>query len=185
LAYKRSILLINPKFQLKISALVCLLAVASSLIYPWTISDLLSGFSNFLQETNPEAAKKIADKQSNLMSFLILWQIGFNGFIFIYFIRVTHKIAGPMYKMQNFLEEIKNGSPIKKLFFRKGDAFQEVAESLNETLEVIQEERKQDFMYLSEVSSYLKNLEVVLPEDKKVVLQEINQKLSDIQNRFN
>ena len=35
------------------------------------------------------------------------------------------------------------------------------------------------------VNSYLKNLEVVLPEDKKVVLQEINQKLSDIQNRFN
>jgi gluconate kinase len=87
--------------------------------------------------------------------------------------------------MQNFLEEIKNGAPISKLFFRQGDAFQEVADSLNETLDVIQEERKQDFMYLSEVNSYLKNLEVVLPEDKKVVLQEINQKLSDIQNRFN
>lgn len=184
MAYKRSILLINPRFQLKLSALVCALVILSSFIYPWTISDLLSSFSAFLGKTNPDAAKSIADKKTELVSVLILWQIGINGFIFLYMIRVTHKIAGPMYKLQNYLEGIRDGNPVTKLFFRKGDAFQEVADTVNEAIDAIQEERKQDFMYLSEVNSYLKNLEVVLPEDKKVVLKEINTKLSEIQNRF-
>ncbi|MBK23876.1 MAG: hypothetical protein CME70_07720 [Halobacteriovorax sp.] len=184
MAYKRSILLINPKFQLKISALVCFLAIASSLIYPWTISDLLSSFSSFIQANHPEAAKTILKKEENLMSVLLLWQIGSNGFIFLYFIYVTHKIAGPMHKLQLYLENIKNGNPITKLYFRNGDSFQEVADSINDAFETLEEQRKQDFMYLSEVNSYLKNLEVVLPEDKKVVLQEITNKLNDIQKRF-
>lgn len=184
MAYKRSILLINPKFQLKISALVCALAVLSSLVYPMTIADILDGIPKNLLQSDPEIANRFADKKKNLMPVLLLWQIGINGFIFLYIIRVTHKIAGPMFKLQNYLQGIRDGNPITKLFFRKGDAFHEVADSINETFDSIQERQKQDFMYLSEVNSYLKNLEVVLPEDKKIVLQEINSKLTEIQNRF-
>lgn len=89
-----------------------------------------------------------------------------------------------MYKVQKYLASIRDGDFSGKLYFRNGDYFQEVADDLNETFETIQENYKNDFVYLSEVNAYLNNLSLVVPDDKKVVLKEITHKLTEIQTRF-
>ena len=89
-----------------------------------------------------------------------------------------------MYKLQKFLRAKRNGDDGGKLFFRKGDYFQEVADDFNEAFEEIEDQYHQDLTYLSEVNSYISNLGMVVPEDKKAVLNEITQKLTQIQNRF-
>ena len=55
----------------------------------------------------------------------------------------------------------------------------------NKTFENIQENYRKDFVYLSEVSAYINNLSLVVPDDKKIVLSEISKKLEEIQSRFN
>ncbi|MEK6625776.1 MAG: hypothetical protein AABY86_12445 [Bdellovibrionota bacterium] len=60
-----------------------------------------------------------------------------------------------------------------------------MADEFNLTFEQIQENYKKDLVYLSEVNTYLANLSMVVPDDKKVVLNEINRKLTEIQERFN
>ena len=89
-----------------------------------------------------------------------------------------------MYKLQKFLRAKKDGLESGKLFFRKGDYFQEVADDFNDVFEELEEQHNQDLVYLNEVNSYISNLGMVVPEDKKAVLNEITQKLNQIQNRF-
>lgn len=164
-----------------VSLIVCFITIA----YGWTILELINSFSAYLGTQDPKAVASIAKKKSALILLLGGFQLGFLGLTFVGCLMISHQIAGPMYKLKLYLKSIREGNKIDKLFFRKKDFFHDVADSVNETMEHLSEQRKQDFMYLSEVNSYLKNLEVVLPDDKKVILQEINNKLSEIQKRFN
>lgn len=182
--YKRRTYLINPEFQIKFSLYVCGLVFISSIIYPLTIYDLITNFIGFVASKNPEVANQLASKRSNLITILSLWQVGFTALVFIVCIFFSHKIAGPMYKLQKFLQAKRDGVDNGKLFFRKGDYFQEIADDFNDTFNEMEEQYQQDLTYLSEVNSYISNLGMVVPEDKKAVLNEINQKLTEIQRRF-
>lgn len=133
---------------------------------------------------SPEVVRQLEDKKLALIVILGLWQVGFTALAFITCIFMTHKVAGPIYKVQKYLATIREGHLNGKLYFRNGDYFKELAEDLNDTFETIQENYKNDFVYLSEVNAYLNNLSLVVPDDKKVVLKEITQKLSEIQGRF-
>ena len=163
-----------------VSLIVCFITIA----YGWTILELINSFSSYLGTQDPGAVAAISKKKNALVFLLGGFQLGFLGLTFVGCLMISHQIAGPLYKLKLFLQKVRDGNKIDKLFFRKKDFFHDVADSVNETMEYLTEQRRQDFMYLSEVNSYLKNLEVVLPDDKKVVLQEITTKLSDIQNRF-
>lgn len=182
--YKRSIYLVNPKFQLKFSFYVCFLVFISSIIYPLTIYDLITQFMGAMAKVNPTLVANLEEKRSSLIFILALWQVGFTALVFIACIFFSHKIAGPMFKLQKFLQYKKDGSDNGKLFFRKGDYFQEVADEFNEVFDDMEERHRQDLMYISEVNSYISNLGMVVPEDKKAVLNEITQKLGHIQKRF-
>ncbi len=115
---------------------------------------------------------------------LFALQAAFIGVVFVVCIFLSHKIAGPLYKLKNYLINIRSGGDITPLYFRKGDNFHDVAEEVTETMEFLNTQRAQDFEYLDEVSSYIANLSLVVPEDKKPVLNEIQRKLSEIQNRY-
>ncbi len=89
-----------------------------------------------------------------------------------------------MFKLQKFLRAKKDGNEDGKLFFRKGDYFHEVADDFNDAFNELEERHHQDLMYLNEVNSYISNLGMVVPEDKRAVLSEITQRLNQIQSRF-
>lgn len=182
--YKRSIYLINPNFQLKLSGFICLLVFVSSIIYPFTIYDMLSNFISQIAGSNPEMSASLAESRKSLIIMLSIWQLGFTLLVFILCIFLSHKIAGPMYKLQKFLHDVQDNGFNGRLFFRKGDYFQEVAEDINDTFEELEEKYQNDMVYLGEVSSYLNNLSMVVPDDKKVVLNEITQRLGEIQERY-
>jgi len=90
----------------------------------------------------------------------------------------------PLRGKTNYPKNVIAGNPPERLYFRNGDNFTEVADLFNQAMERLEEDRSNDFQYLSEVSSYIKNLSVVVPEDKKPVLNEIILKLNEIQLRF-
>lgn len=182
--YKRNTYLINPRFQVRFSLYVCGLVFISSLIYPLTIYDLFTSFIDSVSPTAPAAAAQLAEKRSDLIFVLALWQVGFSALVFIGCIFFSHKIAGPMFKLQKFLREKIEGSEHGKLFFRKGDYFHEIADDFNEAFETIEGDHREDLVYLSEVRSYINNLAMVVPEDKKAVLNEISTKLTKIQRKF-
>lgn len=185
MANQRKIYLINPRFQLKVSILVCFMIFLSSLIYPITIFNLFTNFIGYVAKYSPGITEQLVLQKNSLITILALWQLGFTCLIFVICIFFTHKIAGPIYKIRTHLQNIREGKSLEPVFLRRGDYFHELADELNETLDTIQEEYKRDFVYLGEVSSYISNLSLAVPEDKKAVLNEITEKLGEIQERFN
>lgn len=177
--YKRSIFVINPQFQYKISIIICSIVFLGSLIYPVSIYELFEKIAAM----HPEKISDIQSNRDQLFYILVLIQLAYLGIVFVVTLFMTHKIAGPMYKLQKFLQEIRAGKEYKPIFFRKGDHFQEVAEDINQTIEHFINQRQNDFEYIKEVHQYIANLSLVIPEDKKPVLEEILSRLATIQNR--
>jgi hypothetical protein len=183
-AYKRRIYLINPDFQIKFSLYVCGLVLLSSIAYPFTIYDILSEVITNLGRDNPALTSSIETRKNTIIMILSLWQLGFTALVFVICIFFSHKVAGPLFKLRKFLNMLKEGQTVPRLSFRKGDYFQDIAEDFNSAFEKVQNEHKNDFAYLSEVNTYLNNLTLVVPEDKRIVLREIRKKLDEIQERF-
>ncbi len=178
--YKRSVFLIDPSFQLKFSLAVCLLVFLSSLVYPLLLWD----FFQEITTTQGPVSDKIINAKNEFLTFLIVIQLLFTGVIFIMFIFLTHKIAGPLYKLKKHLAKIREGEPITPLVFRNGDHFSDVAEEVSLFLETISTNQENDFEYLEEVGSFIKNLNSIVPDDKKPIITEIGQRLNDIQARY-
>ena len=184
MSYSRKIYLINPKFQYRLSLYASVLVFVTGLIYPFTIYVLLTAISANFSLKNPEIAQFYTDKRNLLIWLLTGLHFGFAILSFFGCIFFSHKIAGPLYKLQKHLRAFREGVTPGRLYFRKGDYFQDVADDLNETIEHIEDGYKNDLVYLSEVNSYINNLSLVVPDDKRVVLNEISSRLSEIQERF-
>jgi hypothetical protein len=81
-----------------------------------------------------------------------------------------------------YLADIRNGADFRQLTFRDKDYFHNVAEEVTDTVEYLTQKSEEEIEYLTEVSAYLENIALVVPEDKKPVLFEIQKKLQDISN---
>jgi hypothetical protein len=138
----------------------------------------------FFSLKNPEIATVYETKRNSLIFFLVLLHAGFTCLTFLTCIFFSHKIAGPIYKLKKHLGEIRTNGISGHLFFRKGDYFTEVAEEVNLTIDHMQELHKNDLIYLGEVNSYINNLSLVVPDDKRIILHEISTKLSEMQARY-
>ena len=178
--YKRSVFLINPSFQLRFSLIVCSIILISTLIYPVIIYD----FFQLVSVSLPELPENILGAKNNLIFYLIFIQVVITLLTFIVFIFITHKIAGPLYKLKNHLAKIREGHPITPLTFRNGDHFQDVADEVSLFLETIEANQENDFQYIDEVALYINNLTTVVPDDKKPVLNEISRRLLSIRSRY-
>lgn len=178
--YKRSTFLINPGFQLSFTLIVCLIIFISSLIYPLILVDFLTE----IMQRFPSMQANMKVARNELITFLGVIQLMYIAMIFILFIFLTHKIAGPMHKLKNHLAGIRQGNPITPLTFRNGDHFHDVAEEVSLFLESVTFNQETDFGYLDEVSVYIENLAPVVPDDKKPILQEISRRLQDIKSRY-
>ncbi len=170
----------NPSFQLSFSLIVCSIIFISSLVYPIILLD----FFTELMTRFPEIQAKMKLAQTDLIIFLGIIQLIFISMVFIMFIFMTHKIAGPMHKLKNHLANIRQGQPITPLTFRDGDHFHDVAEEVSLFLETLSFNQESDFQYLDEVALYLDNLAPIVPDDKKPILSEISRRLIDIKSRY-
>jgi hypothetical protein len=178
--YKRTTFLINPKFQLKFSLLVCSVIIITTIIYPIIIYD----FFNMILANAADPSESMLQAKKNLIIYLVFIQVVITALVFVIFIFFTHKIAGPLFKLKNHLAAIREGKPISPLKFRQGDYFEDVAEEVTLFLETVAINQEQDFEYVEEISQYIDNLATVVPDDKKPVLNEISRRLLELKSRY-
>jgi hypothetical protein len=72
-------------------------------------------------------------EQQRIMDIIFLVTAGF-AFIFLFSVGfiISNKVSGSMHRMQIHLRQMKQSQKFIPIKFRKGDYFQEVAESLND-----------------------------------------------------
>jgi HAMP domain-containing protein len=133
MAQMRRTLLANRKFQLRFSLYVCSWIVALSLVYPLIIYNLFEFFAHY--ETVDPAGPTytaLAATRTELLRLLIILHSLFLAITFLISLFVSHRIAGPLYKLSKAFTDGAAGSPNANLSFRRTDHFQELAHGYNE-----------------------------------------------------
>jgi methyl-accepting chemotaxis protein len=132
MAYKRRQFLINRRFQLRFSFYVCSWIFGLSLIYPLVMFGLIDNFLRYaaIDPLGPPLEQLQAARQE-VIAILALIQAAFIGITFLISIFVSHRIAGPIFKLQKYMRESAMGQRAGRLIFRKSDHFQELAEDYN------------------------------------------------------
>lgn len=182
--HKRKIIIINPKFQIKVSLLIAFIVVIATSIYPLMVLDIFDDYSAVITKLSPQNKPMILEKKTAFISTMVLWSFGITLLVFSSIIFITHRIAGPIYKLQKYLRGIREGTENDRLYFRKGDYFMDLAQDVNLTIDSLRKYKSSDKESLEEIVAYIKNLEMVVPEDKKPVIHSIVNKLSDRQKEL-
>ena len=131
--HQRRILLINRKFQLKFSIFICLWVAILSLALPFGLHSEMHSFMQVLSRSaSPEALQQIQNFYSGMFRVYIAAVCIAVGILFWLCLVLSHRIAGPMYRIQTALERWKRGNIEHHLKLRKDDHFKELADAYND-----------------------------------------------------
>jgi hypothetical protein len=136
---KRFNFLINKNFQFKfvlftlIPTSVCLILFYASLnIYFSKLQDL--GLSSGLSKNH--SYFNLINDQKELMNALFLSSSIFSFLFFtVWGIFISHKIAGPLYRLTRFFEDSDFDHFSNRLSFRPNDLFQEIPKAINQWMD--------------------------------------------------
>lgn len=134
--HRRTNYFVEKKLQLKIAGLILiftvLMAAITALIIYFSMWDTLGAK---LASVYPQGRLMEIFKRANIVlleRMLIIVPI-----IFIVSIFISHRIAGPIYKIKKTLDEASEGKTGLRIYLRKTDELKEVADSINKVLEVL------------------------------------------------
>jgi len=131
--YRRGIFLINRPFQFKFALFVCTWLFALSLMYPMIIYNLFGYFAQYMKlDTMGPALGEIESTRARVFWLLVFFQSAFVVLTFLISIFISHRIAGPLFKLSRFLDQVKAGDLSQDLYFRKKDHFKDLAVRFNE-----------------------------------------------------
>jgi sensor histidine kinase YesM len=149
--YQRRNYLINKPFQLRFSMFVCAWMVAMSFIYPLVIQQVYEALIHYAaQDPSAPPVQQLIESKKEIMDLLLLSQIIFVVIAFGVSIFMSHRIAGPLYKLSLFMRRAKDGNLSEKVSFREGDYFQEMAQLYNEMAQGILRREKAASQYIAE-----------------------------------
>ena len=132
--YKRKTYLINKTFQLKFSFFLVFIVISSSLVYPITIYELYNSVAMSIKSQFPHASEEFLNRKSIILQLLLIGQLFFSLLIFIIGIFLSHKVAGPIYKIQKYIQAIRKNNKYDKVILRNGDHFSELAKEYNKSI---------------------------------------------------
>ncbi|OGS46564.1 MAG: hypothetical protein A2539_01665 [Elusimicrobia bacterium RIFOXYD2_FULL_34_15] len=125
--FRRRIILVNKKLQLKYAFIISGVLIFMLLLVEYhTYLTINLAIPNLLTSAVGEQIKQIH-------FWLIVNGTVYALFIGVVSIYISHKIAGPIFKIKKQLKEIlETGDTSKKIFLRKGDELADLVEVINE-----------------------------------------------------
>jgi methyl-accepting chemotaxis protein len=176
--HKRRVYLINRRFQLRFAFYVCSWLVALSFVYPLIISNIFDFlFSYLVVDPNGPEISYLEGVRLDLLSLLIIMQVVMLVLSFFISIFMSHKVAGPLYKLGKFFQEAKAGNLSERIAFRKRDYFPELATQYNEMMDSIRNRINGKSQALSTVTH---KLETILAKSDPALQSDLNSLLSDL-----
>ena len=128
--------LINKRMQLGLTFRFVFLTILFS---------LFMGFEVYITIW-PVVSGSITEPLMNLVSYqilvrLLLFLIPISLVITGFSIILTHRIAGPVYRLEKTLDELIQGEDVRYIKLRKNDELKDLAAKLNEVVRIIKELR--------------------------------------------
>jgi methyl-accepting chemotaxis protein len=136
--HRRTSLFADKRFQIRASLYVCGWLAALSVVYLLIAWNL---FGYFIRATADNSwvisVGTLESTRAKVIVLLIALQILLIAGAFLTSIFVTHRIVGPLVKLQNLLREVGQGDVDQRLQLRRNDLFQELADSYNQMIDGI------------------------------------------------
>ncbi len=141
--------LINSDFQVQFIASLLLISILSmSIIYMandyFFHSYMAKGQALHLPPDHPFFLM-IHEQKRFMTRVFVAVAASISGVAIIWGLFYSHKIAGPLYRLQRYFTEAAAGStPLNKIYFRDDDFFQEVPASINLYIDSVKNENKEE-----------------------------------------
>ena len=130
--YQRKNFIINKNFQIRYCVYVCSWLFTLSFVYPFIIYEIFDFFIRYVAFHSPKTSTAdLHEIRSQIVFLLSILQLVFLVVTFLISVFVSHRIAGPLYKLSQWLQAGRDGSLRSDLYFRKADYFREVATDYN------------------------------------------------------
>jgi len=164
--YERKQYIVDKKFQYKFVLMLIFFIFLTVLTVSFTTFYVI--WQNVIEEFFfvPEASKKLGDiylRTSELLvlPLAVLAVIGAVAGIFI-----SHRIAGPVYRIKKVSEEIAKGNLSINVKFRKGDELHDLADSMNSMISGVRTLVKEDRSAIDKIAAVSEKLTADLKKQK-------------------
>jgi methyl-accepting chemotaxis protein len=191
--YKRKIYIINRKFQFKyLFVIVSTMLISVGTVYFTTFYII---WNKVIDEFFyvPAASGKLAGIFLATSGMLVIPLILLAAVFAAAGILLSHKVAGPIFRVERVAEELAKGNMNVKVNFRKGDDLPELAETLNAMIDgiktIVVEDKKitEKLMVISDRLKENVNNDKGLKQDVKEAVIELNniaRQLKDTTDKF-
>jgi hypothetical protein len=128
---QRKIKLNNPKLQLRMIGIF--LAISGFAAFGQVLLLAQSLMDLGLSLDDPEVARAVQEALPGMLASNLMWTTLFLlPFSLLVGIHVTHRVAGPAYRIEKHLEDLADGlDPKKPCFLRQDDELQELSSAMN------------------------------------------------------
>lgn len=141
--HKRKVYLINPRFQLTFVGYFMFFSIMAAVIYYVSIVIFFRKFAAIGMEVGLPADhvffKFISDQQHTMDIIFLATSIVMVLALCIGGILLSHKVAGPVYRLSKHFKETPPGEMISEVKFREGDFFPELPVAINDFLKNFRE----------------------------------------------
>lgn len=137
--YHRKKLLINPPFQLSFLKYVLGIAAFTLAIFYGAKVFFFYQTREYIGSMGIPPEHMIFDllaQQSRVMDWIFLGAAVVEAFFLALLgLRISHRVAGPVYRVTQDMLSFARGEPARRIHFRKHDYFPELADAYNQQLE--------------------------------------------------
>lgn len=191
-AFKRNIFVINKKLQYKYMAL----AGAAILVALFMVG--LEVYYSIVKKIGVDLAKEMDSKDLALLypylkkvgfvfvaKFLVYAGVLATGSIFL-----SHRLAGPLFRLEKSLDAIAEGDLTYRMWLRPGDELTEFKDKFNKTAEAIQVRLRKDiassYAARQDIEKIAKEMESGKADPKKILndLELVRKMLEDVGSGF-
>ncbi len=95
-------------------------------------------------EVKKETAGDLSSQDTNLLLVMIGIGVGLVLVLSLYVLIMTHKVAGPLYKVSNYFDKMKEGALGDTWPLRKGDMLQDFYESFRDMHNAVRKQAEHD-----------------------------------------
>ena len=161
---RRKLLLIDKKFQLRFIFYVSSWTFALTLGFPIMIHQLFEFFQRYaILEPMAAPVATIYQTEAQVLFLLTLMQLLFFGVTVLVSLFISHRIAGPIYKLRHCVQAIQSKELAGEIRLRKTDYFGELAESCNAMVRKLHGVTAEESMAFVQVRESLQKISDELP----------------------
>ena len=130
--YKRKQFFIDPSFQAKFILKFCLIVIVSSVLIGGAIFLFTRGSTTVAIENTKVFVKPTSDFIRPIL-ILVLALVTFLGALAVLILTlfVSHRIAGPVYRLRREIDALREGDLVRNFKIREHDQLQALSDSLN------------------------------------------------------